>query len=109
LDGACAVPETDLSAYTALGPQISGTFYSRFRRRDVGFTIGYPPGRSAGDDLPLVVMLHGEGGDHATALSGLIPAGAVALRADGKPLPPMAWSRWTAAVGTGTPIVMTTR
>jgi len=41
--------------------------------------------------LPLVVMLHGFGGDHATALASLTPAQAVALPgADGTPLPPMA-------------------
>ena len=35
-------------------------------------------------------MLHGEGGDHATSLSGTTPPGAVALRVEGKPLSPMA-------------------
>ena len=35
-------------------------------------------------------MLHGEGGNHTNALSGLRPNEAVALVVDGQPLPPMA-------------------
>jgi pimeloyl-ACP methyl ester carboxylesterase len=35
-------------------------------------------------------MLHGYGDDHTTALSGMSPAQAVALRVGGAPLPPMA-------------------
>jgi pimeloyl-ACP methyl ester carboxylesterase len=91
LDGACDMPAADLARYATTGPEVSGTFYSAARRRAVGYTIGYPPGRGPGDELPLVVMLHGEGGNHASALSGLTPAQAVALRAPGgAPLPPMA-------------------
>jgi S-formylglutathione hydrolase FrmB len=90
LDGACDVPVTDFATYAAPGPEISGTFYSAARRRDVGYTIGYPPGHRAGSALPLVVMLHGEGGNHTDALVGLSPAQAVALRAVGAPLAPMA-------------------
>jgi S-formylglutathione hydrolase FrmB len=72
---------------TPLGPTVSGTFYSAARERVVGYSIGYPPGYHHGDELPLVVMLHGFGGDHLTALSGLTPSQAVALRGA---LPPMA-------------------
>jgi pimeloyl-ACP methyl ester carboxylesterase len=90
LDGTCAVPAPDLTAYAAPGPQLSGTFYSAARRRGVGYTIGYPPGHRPGDRLPLVVALHGFGGSHRDALSGLSPAQAVALRAGGAALPPMA-------------------
>ncbi len=35
-------------------------------------------------------MLHGEGANHANALSGMAPAQAVALEVGGEPLPPMA-------------------
>jgi len=80
LDGACALEATDFVSYAAPGPEISGTFYSAARNREVGYTIGYPPGHGPGDALPLVVMLHGEGGNHANALPGLTPARAVALR-----------------------------
>jgi len=90
LDGACSAPSPDLAAYAAPGPQQSGTFYSAARRTTVGYTIGYPPGHGPGDRLPLVVMLHGYGGDHTDALSGLTPAQAVSLTVDGARLPPMA-------------------
>ena len=90
LDGACDVPAPDLTRYAASGPQYSGTFYSAARRTTVGWTIGYPPGHRPGDKLPLVVALHGFGGSHLDALSGLTPAQAVALRAAGAPLAPMA-------------------
>jgi enterochelin esterase-like enzyme len=90
LDGACSVPVPDLTAYAAIGPQHSGTFYSAARRTTVGYTIGYPPGRGPGDKLPLVVALHGFGGTHANALPGLSPARAVALSYEGAPLPPVA-------------------
>ena len=90
LDGACSVTGSPLS-FGPAGPQVSGTFYSAARRRDVGYAIGYPPGRRPGDELPLVVMLHGFGGSHASALAGMTPAQAVALRVPGAgPLPPMA-------------------
>lgn len=90
VDGACDLPSANLDAYAVPGPEVSGTFWSAARNRSVGYTIGYPPGHGPGDGLPLVVMLHGEGGDHAGALAGLTPARAVALRAGGRPLAPMA-------------------
>ena len=90
LDGGCDVPAPDLTAYAPAGPQLSGTFYSAARRTTVGYTIGYPPGHGPGDRLPLVIALHGFGGSHRDALSGLSPAQALALRFDGRPLPPMA-------------------
>jgi S-formylglutathione hydrolase FrmB len=90
IDGACSVAAPDLGSYGPPGPQISGTFYSRARNRTVGYTIGYPPRHRPGSSLPLVIMLHGYGGNHADALSGLSPAQAVALRVGAVPLPPMA-------------------
>jgi enterochelin esterase-like enzyme len=90
LDGACSVPAPDLAPYAAPGPSLSGTFYSRARHRTVGYTIAYPPGHRPGDRLPLVIMLHGEGGNHANAVSGMSPAQALALRVEGAPLAPMA-------------------
>jgi len=89
-DGACSMAAADLTGYAAPGPQVSGTFFSRARNRAVGYTIGYPPGHRPGAKLPLVVMLHGYGGNHTSALSGLSPAQALALRVNGTPLPPMA-------------------
>jgi pimeloyl-ACP methyl ester carboxylesterase len=83
LDGACSVPGPAL-LLAPPGPSSSGTFYSMARRRTVGYTIAYPPGHRAGDELPLVVMLHGYGGNHADALVGMTSAQAMALRVDGR-------------------------
>jgi len=77
LDGACSVAGPRLE-YSFPGPSFSGTFYSAARRRPVGYTIAYPPGHRRGDELPLVVMLHGYGGSHADALAGMSPAQALA-------------------------------
>jgi pimeloyl-ACP methyl ester carboxylesterase len=90
IDGACSVAAPDLAPYAPPGPQVSGTFYSAARNRAVGYTIGYPPRHRPGARLPLVIMLHGYGGSHVNALSGLSPAQALALRVGGAPLPPMA-------------------
>jgi S-formylglutathione hydrolase FrmB len=90
LDGACDVPAADLTPYATPGPQRSGSFYSAARRTTVGYTIGYPPGHGPGDRLPLVIALHGFGGNHANALSGLTPSQAVALKPAGTALPPLA-------------------
>ena len=90
IDGACSVAAPDLAPYAPPGPQVSGTFYSRARHRTVGYTIGYPPRHRPGSELPLVIMLHGYGSNHANALFGLTPARALALRAGGAPLPAMA-------------------
>jgi len=89
IDGACSVPDPPLE-YAPPGPAFSGAFYSRARRRSVGYTIAYPPGHRSGSRLPLVVMLHGFGANHANALAGMSPAQAVALKVAGNPLAPMA-------------------
>jgi pimeloyl-ACP methyl ester carboxylesterase len=89
LDGACSVASPLLS-FSELGRSISGRFHSEARRRDVGYTIAFPPGRGPSDALPLVVMLHGYGGNHTDAVVGMSPAQAVALHVDGRPLAPMA-------------------
>jgi enterochelin esterase-like enzyme len=89
IDGACSLapPTLDIAP---VGPSESGYFYSRARNRRVGYTLAYPPGRAPGDELSLVVMLHGFGDNHTNALVGLTPAQAVALRVGGEPLAPMA-------------------
>lgn len=89
LDGACSVASPPFE-WVSPGPSYSGTFESEARRQSVGYTIGYPPGYRPGHELPLVVMLHGFGGNHANALVGLSPAEAVALKVGGRPLAPMA-------------------
>jgi S-formylglutathione hydrolase FrmB len=80
LDGTCSVASPP-QAYSPAGPSFSGIFYSAARRRTVGYTIAYPPRHRPGDELPLVVMLHGLGGSHADALAGMSPAQGLALKA----------------------------
>ena len=87
IDGACSVAGPPL-VFSAPGPSVSGTFYSRARRRDVGYTIAYPPGARPGSKLPLIIGLHAYGGDHGGALGRLGLAHGVALRIGGRPLPP---------------------
>lgn len=89
IDGACAVASPPL-VFSELGQSRSGSFYSRARKRAVGYTIAWPPRHGPGEPLPLVVMLHGYGQNHTSALSGMTPAQAVALRVGNVPLGPMA-------------------
>jgi fermentation-respiration switch protein FrsA (DUF1100 family) len=89
LDGACSVSSPPLTFSTA-GPSMSGSFDSKARNRTVGHTIAYPPGHGQGSSLPLIIMLHGFGGNHTNAVAGMTPAQAIALHVDGHPLPPMA-------------------
>jgi pimeloyl-ACP methyl ester carboxylesterase len=89
VDGACSVLYPSF-AESSLGSSVSGRFHSQARNCEVGYTIAYPPGYRRGDRLPLVVMLHGYGANHANALSGLSPAQAVALKINGEPLAPFA-------------------
>ena len=89
LDGACSVASPPL-AFSAPGPSVSGTFYSRARHREVGYVIAWPPGHRPGAPLPLIVVLHPSGADHLRALTGMSLPQALALRVGGGPLPPMA-------------------
>jgi enterochelin esterase-like enzyme len=89
LDGACSVANPRL-VYSALGPATSGRFFSRARNCSVGYTIAYPSGYRSGDELPLIVALHGFGGDHIHCLAGMSTSQALALHVGGRPLPPMA-------------------
>lgn len=89
LDGACSVA-TPAHTFLPVGPSISGEFFSRARNRTVGYTIAYPPGEQPGATLPLVVVLHGFGGNHIKALSGITLAQALALKMGGQRLAPMA-------------------
>ena len=89
IDGTCSVSGPPLSFATP-GPSRSGTFASAARRRTVGYTIAWPPGHGPGSRLPLVVSLHGFGGDHTSGLGGISLARALAARSGGRALPPMA-------------------
>lgn len=53
------------------GPVESGTFESAARRTTVVWTVMYPHGQKADAQLPVVLMLHGRGGDHTSAVNDL--------------------------------------
>ena len=89
LFGNCSVPQPQL-LFDPVGPTKSGTFYSKSRRKVVGYTVAWPPGHGVGSLVPLVVMLHGFGGNHLGTTSGMRPAQLVALRENNRSLPPMA-------------------
>lgn len=89
LDGACTVAPPPL-VFAEPGPSFSGSFYSRARRQQVGYTIAYPPGHRPGSELPLIVALHGYGGNHRDVLGQMSLPQALAWRVDERPLPPMA-------------------
>ena len=89
LDGACSVPDPPVPHGTP-GPSLSGAFRSAARRRTVGYTIAYPPGHRPGDELPLVVMLHGYGGEPRRRAGRDVARAGPGAAAGGRPMAPMA-------------------
>jgi S-formylglutathione hydrolase FrmB len=91
IDGACDV-STPPEASVAAGPHTSGSFSSRARGREVGYTIAYPPGHAVGDALPFALVLHAFGGDHTSGYGGLTLAEALAtnVRSARRQRPPIA-------------------
>lgn len=53
------------------GPVESGSFESAARRTRVGWTVMYPYGYQPNAPLPVVLMLHGRGGDHTSTIGDL--------------------------------------
>lgn len=53
------------------GPVVSGSFDSRGRRTKAGYSVIYPDGYDASAELPVVLVLHGRGGDHTSAVNDL--------------------------------------
>ncbi|MEV0291534.1 MULTISPECIES: alpha/beta hydrolase-fold protein [unclassified Kribbella] len=53
------------------GPVESGTFESFGRRTTVGYSVIYPDGYGPSAALPVVLVLHGRGGDHTSAVNEL--------------------------------------
>lgn len=49
------------------GTMVSGSFQSTYRGTSTGWAISYPPGHDPGARVPVLVVLHGRGGDHTTA------------------------------------------
>jgi len=66
----CGVDTIEHAGQTS-AQQVSGSFRSRWMRTTTGWTIAYPDGHGPGDDLPVVVSLHGRGGNHRTSFSSL--------------------------------------
>jgi len=65
---------------------ISGRFDSALMADPVGWSVYYPEGTKPGDRLPVVVVLHGRGGNHDSAFSALHLDGVVdALHHGGGP------------------------
>ena len=85
LTGACDVSSLP-AKFGPLGPTRSSSFVSRFRRRRVGYTVAWPHGHGPGSVLPLVVTLHGFGGNHFGTTVSMSPAQAVSLLIDGRQL-----------------------
>ena len=50
---------------------MSGTFESRGRLTTVGYSVIYPHDQSPSADLPVVLVMHGRGGDHTSAINDL--------------------------------------
>jgi pimeloyl-ACP methyl ester carboxylesterase len=87
--GACSVSGPALT-FAAEGPTLDGSFHSRARGREVGYRIAYPPGHERGSELPLVISLHGFGGNHTSGLGDITLARALAASHGGVALKPMA-------------------
>lgn len=102
LDGACNVSAPPLG-FGKAGRSVSGTFFSRYRRKRVGYTIAYPPQYNGGGSLPLVVCLHGYGGNHDTVFGDTPLSEVAALRENGKALRPMALVSVDGGTGYWTP------
>ena len=88
LDGACSVASPPLE-FGAPGTSESGTFFSHARNRTVGYTIAFPRGFEPGQRVPLVVCLHGYGGNHNSAFGSVPLREAPSLLVNGKSLRPM--------------------
>ncbi len=89
LTGACNVSYPPLK-FSGVGSTIKGSFNSKFRNKTVGYTIGLPHGYVQNQKLPLIVMLHGYGGNNENALVGMTPAQAASLIVDNEKLPDFA-------------------
>jgi len=78
------------------GPAVSGSFASAARRTKVGWTVMYPHGRKADARLPVVLLLHGRGGDHKSGITTSASTG-TSLRLSKPVRRPLRSRRWTAA------------
>ena len=67
------------------GPKAAtGSFASRYRGgQETGWEVLYPPGFTPGDRLPVMITLHGKGGNHTTPEGLRFLEHAETLRAEG--------------------------
>lgn len=59
-------PDTELPSVDR-GKHVDGSFRSKAMGRTVRWRVSYPPGIIASAELPVVVAMHGKGGDYRTA------------------------------------------
>ncbi|HEY8730126.1 MAG TPA: alpha/beta hydrolase-fold protein, partial [Acidothermaceae bacterium] len=69
LVGTCDVDAAPPSG--SVGTIKTGTFRSAARHSDVGWLLALPPGQTSANGLPVVLVLHGRGGDHTTGFEQL--------------------------------------
>ncbi|MGZ4477938.1 MAG: alpha/beta hydrolase [Nocardioidaceae bacterium] len=75
----------------APGRLVSGSFVSKARLgRRVGWSVAYPPGASRSAALPVVVVLHGRGGDHTYAFGRHLGLDRFLAQATDRGVPPFA-------------------
>jgi len=75
----------------APGRLVSGSFVSRARLgRRVGWGVAYPPGAPRSASLPVVVVLHGRGGDHTSAFGHNLGLDRFLAQATSRGVPPFA-------------------
>jgi S-formylglutathione hydrolase FrmB len=72
------------------GPIVTGSFFSRARDTDVGWTVAYPPGFDDRSNLPVSLMLHGRYEDHAWMFDDLSLQYYLARATDTDGVPPFA-------------------
>ena len=69
LVGSCNVDAQPPSG--SVGTIKSGSFASKARHRNVGWSLALPPGHESASGLPVVLVLHGRGGNHTTGFAQL--------------------------------------
>ncbi|MFF5174470.1 alpha/beta hydrolase [Micromonospora sp. NPDC000089] len=84
--GRCDAPEPPARLRGTPQAPVTGRFRSAARRREVGWSLSYPPGYAPGARLPVCLALHGYASDAAAALgNGDYPAFLAGAVRDGIP------------------------
>lgn len=72
------------------GPMASGSFISHWRSGETGWAISYPPGYEPGASLPVLISLHGVGGDHRSSFGKYLGLDRFLAQAVADEVPPFA-------------------